>query len=240
MTDKYAILPETDWTGQARRIQALKDFVITLYMPDGTKQFVSIRAGDKGGFVESPNNLSQTGTCWVGGNARALENSRISESGYLYGSAVMSGNSWLHGQARMFDNARATDTVEITDYANACANSRLHGRARLTGWATMGDFSGMHDDACAKGWAYIGKSSQLMGRVVVSGKATKNALCLHSMPFQANFYDTQMMIAGILQPYTWWSTVDPQSLASTDSRLPAFWSTYKNAILTFAAADGRA
>jgi hypothetical protein len=58
------------------RIQAVRD--IPMY---------GIRAGDKGGFVESENNLSHADSAWVADDAR------------INGDAWVSGYTWVSGDA---------------------------------------------------------------------------------------------------------------------------------------------
>ena len=37
----------------------------TLYRIEALKDFANVKKGDKGGFVEKEENLSQSGDCWV-------------------------------------------------------------------------------------------------------------------------------------------------------------------------------
>ena len=63
----------------------------TLYRIQAIKDFGDVKAGDKGGWVESERNLSQQGNCWiyddsiafgnlhVSGNAKILNDSEVCE-----------------------------------------------------------------------------------------------------------------------------------------------------------------
>ena len=42
-----------------------------------------VHAGDLGGFVQSEENLSQEGQCWIAGNAV------VAEEAYVYGDAIL-------------------------------------------------------------------------------------------------------------------------------------------------------
>jgi hypothetical protein len=55
----------------------------TLYRIKALKDFSDVKSGDLGGWVESEDNLSQQGECWV------------------YGDAVLSGYMWAVGNARV-------------------------------------------------------------------------------------------------------------------------------------------
>ena len=67
--------------------------------------FGNVKTGDVGGFVESENNLSHDGLCWVYGNAR------ISGNAQVYGDARVSGDAWVYGNARVSGDCSKTPTV---------------------------------------------------------------------------------------------------------------------------------
>ena len=103
---KYELTDETlEWGGHIlHRIRALKDFD-------------HIKNGQFGGFIESEDNLSQEGNCWVYGtkipcfrngdgvphyddgvvygNARVSGNAKVGPNAMVYGNAVVSGNTYL-------------------------------------------------------------------------------------------------------------------------------------------------
>lgn len=49
----------------------------TLYRIEALKDFADVCKGDKGGFVESENNLSQVYDCWVYGSAGVYGNAKV-------------------------------------------------------------------------------------------------------------------------------------------------------------------
>ena len=77
----------------------------TLYRIQALKDFSDVKSGDLGGWVESENNLSQEGDCWVYGDARVYGNARVSGHVWVSGNAVVSGHAWVSGNARVSDNA---------------------------------------------------------------------------------------------------------------------------------------
>ena len=48
-----------------------------LYRIEALKDFGWVRKGDKGGFIESEDNLSQRGDCWVSDDANVYGNAKI-------------------------------------------------------------------------------------------------------------------------------------------------------------------
>ena len=71
----------------------------TLYRIETLKDFGNVKKGDKGGFIENENNLSQSGDCWVYGNAMVYGdavvcgNAEVDDNAKVYGNAVVSGNA---------------------------------------------------------------------------------------------------------------------------------------------------
>ena len=66
----------------------------TLFQIEACIDFGNIAKGEKGGYIEKEENLSQDGNAWVYGNAR------------VYGNAWVSDNAWVYGNARVSDNAQ--------------------------------------------------------------------------------------------------------------------------------------
>lgn len=64
----------------------------TLHRIEALQDFSDVKQGDKGGFVEKEENLSQSGDCWIYDNAMAYGNSQVYDDAQVYGNAVVSGN----------------------------------------------------------------------------------------------------------------------------------------------------
>jgi hypothetical protein len=87
MEKKYRLLEDDTITVSGRvlhRIEALRDFVY-------------VKKGDKGGYVESEDNLSHEGSCWVADNALVCTNARVSGNAYVFGNACILGNAQISG-----------------------------------------------------------------------------------------------------------------------------------------------
>ena len=59
----------------------------TLYRIEALKDFSNVRKGEKGGFVEDEENLSQSDDCWVYGNAEVYDSAKV------YGNEKIGGNT---------------------------------------------------------------------------------------------------------------------------------------------------
>ena len=64
----------------------------TLYRIEALKDFGEIKKGDKGGFIESENNLAHKGNAWVSDDACVYDNARVCGDARLYGKAC--GYGW--------------------------------------------------------------------------------------------------------------------------------------------------
>ena len=67
----------------------------TLYRIRALRNFSDVDTGELGGWVESENNLSQEGDCWIYDNAKCVDNARMYDNSTIYN------NSEMHHNARM-------------------------------------------------------------------------------------------------------------------------------------------
>ena len=134
MEKKYELTNETiEFNGHIlHRIKALKDFA-----------YKKFKKGDLGGFIESENNLSQEGDCWIGGNAwvyghaQVDGNSEICDNSRIYGNAHISENAWVYGHAMLCDNAHIHGTSKVYGGAVIRDNAEVYGCAEIGGEAMI-------------------------------------------------------------------------------------------------------
>ena len=96
---KYELIESNEFYGGAKlfRIKAVKDFN-------------DVKVGDIGGFVETENNLSQDGNCWLYneskaiGDSRVLEDARICDKASIVGISVVKGESSVMGSSIVKDS----------------------------------------------------------------------------------------------------------------------------------------
>ena len=72
-----------------------------LHRIEAVETFGNVEAGEKGGWIEKEENLSQEGLCWVYGNAQ------------VYGDARVYGDAWVCGDARVYGNAQVSGDAQI-------------------------------------------------------------------------------------------------------------------------------
>jgi len=123
----------------------------TLYQIVALKDFADVKAGYLGGYIESENNLSQEGNCWVYDNA--------SVSGY----ARVSDGSQVHGNARIYGNAQVSDTALVNGNAWVSDDAQIHGNAWVHGNAQVSDDVQIYDNAWVYGNARVSDGAQVYG-----------------------------------------------------------------------------
>lgn len=77
-----------------RKYELLKDDCInycgkTLYRIKALRDFRYIEKGELGGYIQSENNLSHDGECWVYSNAKVYGDARVFGNAEIYGNAVI-------------------------------------------------------------------------------------------------------------------------------------------------------
>lgn len=67
----------------------------TLHQIIAISSFGDVKVGDVGGFIESEENLSQYGLCWVYDNSKAFGNAKIYDDASVHGKAEVSESACL-------------------------------------------------------------------------------------------------------------------------------------------------
>lgn len=102
-----------------------------LYRIEALMDFSDVKTGDKGGFVQSENNLSQLGNAWVYGNAKVCGDAEV------FGNAKVCGNASVYGNAKVFDYAEVYDNARVCGNANVFCDAKVYGYAKVCGNAEV-------------------------------------------------------------------------------------------------------
>lgn len=105
----------------------------TLYRIKALRDFGYVLEGDIGGYVESEENLSDDGRCWVYNDAKVYDNARI------YGNAQIYDDAEIYDDAKVFDDAFVFENAKVFDDAIVFDISKIHGDARVYGYAEIYD-----------------------------------------------------------------------------------------------------
>ena len=152
MEKKYKLTDEIiDFEGRKlHRIEALKDFS-------------DVKKGDKGGFVESEDNLSQDGDCWIHDDAMVYSNAKIFGNTIIYGDARVFGNARVYGNARVFDNAKIFGNTVVYN------KTKIFGSAKIFDNVMVYDNAEIYDNAVICNNTMICDNAKVYGKAIVHG-----------------------------------------------------------------------
>ena len=127
--------------------------------------FASVSVGDMGGWIESENNLDQSGDAWVSGDARVYGNACVSGNANVYGDAKVYGNAkvygdaWVYGNADVYGNAEVSKSSDYAVYKNTWSSMRYFTWTRSNDKWRVGCFYGTGEELIEKAY----KDSKLSG-----------------------------------------------------------------------------
>ena len=116
MSQKYELIP-SDREG-LYRVKALKDFN-------------DVKKGDIGGYIQSENNLSQLGDCWIYDNAIVCGNARVCDDAIVRDDARVFANAQIYGYAKVCDNAQIYGNAYLHDNVKVCGDAKVNGNAKV-------------------------------------------------------------------------------------------------------------
>jgi hypothetical protein len=106
-----------------------------LYRIEALKNFGDIKKGDKGGWIEKEDNLSQDGNAWVYNDAWVFDNAHIFGNARVYDGAKVYGNAQVYGNARIYGGACVYDDAWVS------GNTWVFGNAKISsGILSGGEF----------------------------------------------------------------------------------------------------
>ena len=138
---------------------------VTLYRIEALKYFGEIKKGDKGGFIESENNLAHEGDAWVSDNAHVYGDACVFDNAQVYGNTFISGYAQVYGDAFVYGNAWLYDNTRVCGYARVADNARVYGDANVC------DDSSVFGSACVYDNAHVYGDALLRGYACVCGDA---------------------------------------------------------------------
>ena len=150
---------------------------VTLYRIEALKDFGEIKKGDKGGFIESENNLAHEGDAWVSDEACVYDNARVSGNAHIYGEAWVFGSVCVYGDSCVFDNACVYNNASVSGHAQVYGNAIVYGDAnvcddsRVFGNATVCNKACVCGNAVVYGYALVRGDACVCGNAEISNKS---------------------------------------------------------------------
>ena len=137
-----------------------------LYRIEALMDFSDVKTGDKGGFVQSENNLSQLGNAWVYGNAKVCGDAEVYGNAKVYGDAKVCGNAWVYGDAEVRGNAKVYKNSDYIVFKNWWSSGRYFTWTRSNKMWKVGCFYGNGEELIKKAYADSEESGREYERVV--------------------------------------------------------------------------
>ena len=130
----------------------------TLYRIEALKDFGEIKKGDKGGFIESENNLSHEGNAWVYDDACVYDNALVTDDACVSDNARVYGNAWLYNNTRVCGYAWVADNARVYGDAIVCDDSSVFGSACVY------DNAHVYGDALVRGYACVRGDAEISNK----------------------------------------------------------------------------
>lgn len=143
----------------------------TLYRIEALKDFGEIKKGNKGGFIESENNLAHEGNAWVSDNAHVYGDACVFDNARVYNNAFVSGYAQVYGNAFVYGNAWLYDNTRVCDYAWVADNARVYGDANVCDDSSVFGSACVYDNARVCGDALVRGYACVCGDAEISNKS---------------------------------------------------------------------
>ena len=158
------------------------------------KSFGEIKKGVKGGWVQSEDNLSQEGNCWIYPDGVVAQHAVVKDNAQVYSgivsdSAIIKNNAVvgrthckfgkpsIMGTAVICENAQVHDNAIISDFAVMSGNANATDYARVEGHAIVTDDAHIFHYACMFDNAKLQDNSFLCGHAKIGGNTTLAERC---------------------------------------------------------------
>lgn len=116
--------------------------------------FGNVKKGDIGGYIESEENLSHNGNCWVYNMAK------------VYGDARVYDDARVYGDARVCDVAKVKDADDYIVFKNWWSSGRYFTWTRSNNMWRVGCFYGTGEELIKKAYADSERSGREYERIV--------------------------------------------------------------------------
>ena len=149
------------------------------------KNFGNVKKGDFGGFIQSEENLSHEGNCWVSQNAGVASKAKVYEDALVGNNAKIYGQAQVYGRAMIFENAKVGDEAQVygraiisgnaavvyeahvTDSAICMNNAFISGNAKVCGYACVRDNAIIYDNVTISHKAIVSDDAEIHGNAKI-------------------------------------------------------------------------
>ena len=141
-----------------------------LYRIRALKDFADVKKGKLGGWVETEDNLSQKGNCWIYNNAKCMDNARMYDNSTMFDRSEMHNNSVMYDYSRMYGNSAMYGYSRMLDYTTMYGNSEMHDYSKMCDNSEMHEGSKMYNNSIISEHGEMWKNGVLDGDKNLYGK----------------------------------------------------------------------
>ena len=156
MEKKYELTNETITIG-----------LVTLHRIKALRSFNDVKKGDKGGFIESEDNLSHEGNSWVYNEAKVYHKAKVLDNAIVRDYAVITGYAIISDNVTVMDKTFVTNKAKILDYAVIEDYAFISDKAVISGFSTIKDKAFIYGKAKIEG-CIIGGHIEVCDDVTIS------------------------------------------------------------------------
>jgi carbonic anhydrase/acetyltransferase-like protein (isoleucine patch superfamily) len=160
-----------------KKYELIKSDIPGLYRVKALRNFSDVNKDDIGGYVESEDNLSHDGNCWISEDAQVYGNARVYGNAHVYGNAKVYGDAHVYGNARVRENslvfrdAQVYDDTEVYGNAHVLGSARIYEDAKVSGTTWVSCYAKVYGNAKVHGVAKVYENAQVYGDAWVHGDA---------------------------------------------------------------------
>ena len=132
--------------------------------------FGDVEKGDIGGWIQSEDNLSQYGNCWIYGDAVVCEGARVLNNAKVFNDAIVSEHATITEDAKVYNDARVYGYSKIKNNANVFNNASVYDYAVVSGSASVLNYADIHGHALIDEYAHV-RHIEVSGDAVIKGNA---------------------------------------------------------------------
>ena len=119
------ITPDDETIGEPKKY--------TLHRIRALKDFDNVKKGDLGGFIESEENLSLKGDCWVYDNAKVYGEAMVYDNARVFDNAKVYDRARIYDKAEVYENVKVYCKAEVYDKAVVGGDAKIYGKAEVYG-----------------------------------------------------------------------------------------------------------
>ena len=142
-----------------------------LYRIKALKDFSCVKKGDKGGFVESEDNLSQGGNCWICGDAKVFGNAVVCDNAMIFGDAMVYSGAVIMSNAKVFGNAKVYSYAKVLGSASISGSAQVYDNVEVYVNPAIYDNAIVYSHVVVSGNAVVFGNAKIWNNVRVSDNA---------------------------------------------------------------------